>query len=172
MQKGGSSDWTFDIVGIFDVTRRSQPGQRVPVQPQLFRRRRGPSARAWSAGISCKLADPARAVEVSAAIDKPVRQLPRIETKTLTEKENAQSFLKQIGDINFIVDGIVGAVLFTLLFLTGNMMMQSVRERIPEFAVLKTLGFSNGGVLALVLAESLLLCLIAAAVGLAFAMRP
>ena len=64
---------------------------------------------------------------------------------------------------------ILGAVFFTLLFLTGNTMMQAVRERIPELAVLKTLGFSDTGVLLLVLGESLLLCLVAAALGLAIA---
>jgi putative ABC transport system permease protein len=58
-------------------------------------------------------------------------------------------------------------VMFTLLFLTANTMMQSVRERIPELAVLKTLGFTGGTVSTLVLAESLMLCLFAAAVGLA-----
>jgi putative ABC transport system permease protein len=60
----------------------------------------------------------------------------------------------------------LGAVFFTLLFLTGNTMMQSVRERIPELAVLKTIGFGDGAVLALVIGESLLLCLIAAVIGL------
>jgi len=74
-----------------------------------------------------------------------------------------------VGDINLIVTLIIGAVFFTLLFLTGNTMMQSVRERIPELAVLKTLGFSDGGVLALVLTESLLLCAAAALLGLAAA---
>jgi putative ABC transport system permease protein len=64
---------------------------------------------------------------------------------------------------------IVAAVLFTLLFLTGNTMMQSVRERTPELAILKTVGFSDGTVTALVLIESVVLCLIAASVGLATA---
>ncbi len=77
-----------------------------------------------------------------------------------------QSQLKQIGDINFIANAIVGAVLFTLLFLTANTMMQSVRERTSELAVLKTLGFSDSKVLVLVLVEAALLCLVAAAIGL------
>jgi putative ABC transport system permease protein len=77
--------------------------------------------------------------------------------------------LKQLGDINFIANAIVGAVLFTLLFLTANTMMQSVSERTPELAVLKTLGFSDGKVLTLVLIEALALCLFAAAIGLAIA---
>jgi putative ABC transport system permease protein len=72
-----------------------------------------------------------------------------------------------LGDVSLMANAIVAAVLFTLLFLTGNTMMQSVRERIPELAVLKTLGFGDGKVLMLVLAESLLLCMIAAVIGLA-----
>jgi predicted lysophospholipase L1 biosynthesis ABC-type transport system permease subunit len=81
------------------------------------------------------------------------------------------AFIKQLGDIGFVLRAILGAVFFTLLFLTGNTMMQSVRERIPELAVLKTLGFSDGKVLGLVLAESLLLCVLAAVIGLGVELR-
>jgi putative ABC transport system permease protein len=59
--------------------------------------------------------------------------------------------------------------MFTLLFLTGNTMAQSVRERIPELAVLKTYGFSNVAVMSLVLGEALLLCTVAAGIGLGIA---
>jgi putative ABC transport system permease protein len=68
-----------------------------------------------------------------------------------------------------MANAIVAAVLFTLLFLTGNTMMQSVRERTPELAILKTVGFSDGAVTALVLIESTMLCVLAAALGLAAA---
>jgi putative ABC transport system permease protein len=74
--------------------------------------------------------------------------------------------VKQLGDIGFVLRAILGAVFFTLLFLTGNTMMQSVNERIPELAVLKTVGFSDLKVLGLVIAESLLLCVLAASAGL------
>ncbi len=77
------------------------------------------------------------------------------------------AFIKQFGDIGFVLRAILGAVFFTLLFLTGNTMMQSVRERIPELAVLKTLGFGDDTVLGLVIGESVLLCVSAAAIGLA-----
>jgi putative ABC transport system permease protein len=60
-------------------------------------------------------------------------------------------------------------VLFTLLFLTGNTMMQSVRDRIPELGVLKAMGFGVHAIVALVVAESLLLCLVAATLGLGLA---
>src|SRR5690606_38333055 len=62
-------------------------------------------------------------------------------TQTMNEKDFVRAQLAQIGDVNFLVTAIIGAVFFTLLFLTGNTMMQSVRERIPELAVLKTYGF-------------------------------
>ena len=79
------------------------------------------------------------------------------ETKTQPEKEFAIGFAKQIGDLGALVTRILAAVFFTILLLTGNTMAQSIRERIPELAILKTIGFSDGKVTALVLAEALLL---------------
>jgi len=91
------------------------------------------------------------------------------ETKTQTEKEFGLSFVKQIGDIGLIVRWILFAVFFTLLLVVGNTMAQSVRERVPELAVLKTLGFSDGSVLGFVLAEAVALCLVGGLIGLTFA---
>jgi putative ABC transport system permease protein len=91
------------------------------------------------------------------------------ETKTQTEKEFSLNFVRQIGNLSLILNSILGAVFFTILLLTGNTMSQAVRERIPELAVLKTLGFTNGGVLGLVIAESLLLCVIGGLVGMGLA---
>ena len=88
------------------------------------------------------------------------------ETKTQPEKEFAIGFAKQIGDLGALVTRILAAVFFTILILTGNTMAQSIRERIPELAILKTLGFSDGKVTALVLAEALLLLVLAAGLGM------
>jgi len=109
--------------------------------------------------------NPQQAAAISAQIDKLSENSPD-ETRTQTENAALQSRLKQFADINFIANSIVGAVMFTLLFLTANTMMQSVRERIPELAILKTLGFTSGTVSMLVLIESLMLCIFAAAFGL------
>jgi putative ABC transport system permease protein len=68
--------------------------------------------------------------------------------------------------MQLMINGVLGAVFFTLLFVTGNTMMQSVRERIPEFAILKTYGFTDVIVSGLVLAESLALCVLGALVGM------
>jgi putative ABC transport system permease protein len=163
----GSSNWEFDIVGIFEAPSVNNLASIFYFNHSYFDEARsfGKGKVGW---YVVRLKDPNQAPQVARAIDALFENSPD-ETKTQTEKEFQQSFLKQQGDIQFIVRSILGAVFFTLLFLTGNTMMQSVRERIPELAVLKTLGFSDGGVLMLVLAESLLLCLFAAAIGLALA---
>src|SRR6185503_1185884 len=105
-----------------------------------------------------------KAPEVARAIDALFANSPN-PTKTDSEKAFNQGFVKQFGNLKLILTGIMSAVIFTLLMLTGNTMMQSVRERIPELAVLKTLGYQNQVVMWLVLAEALVLCGIAAAVG-------
>ena len=87
------------------------------------------------------------------------------ETKTQTEQAFQLAFVKQFGDIGLIVGAIMAAVFFTLILLTGNTMAQAVRERIPELAVLKTIGFTNGSVLGLVLAESILLIVLGGVLG-------
>jgi putative ABC transport system permease protein len=69
-----------------------------------------------------------------------------------------------------MVTRILAAVFFTLLLLTGNTLAQSIRERIPEFAILKTLGFSDGKVAGLVLGEALLLLGLGGGIGLLLAM--
>lgn len=163
----GSSDWEFDLVGIYEVpTDRAQEGAFY------FNYKYFDEARSLDRGnigwYVVQVADPGQSAQVAAAIDK-VFANSRAETKTQTEKEFQQAFLKQLGDINLIVTYILFAVFFSLLFATGSTMMQSVRERIPELAILKTLGFTDTGVLALVLVESLALCVFAALLGLAIA---
>jgi putative ABC transport system permease protein len=91
------------------------------------------------------------------------------ETKTTTEKGFVDSFAKQIGDIGSMMIAILAAVLFTILLVVANTMAQSVRERTSELAVLKTLGFSSGLILTLVLAEAVFIALIGGAMGLGLA---
>jgi putative ABC transport system permease protein len=173
--KNGSNSWSFDIVGIFDPDPRfanSPLGSGFWLNYEFWDEGRAFGNHTVHQYITA-IDDPTHAVAVAAAIDKLNENSPQ-ETRTQTENAALQSQLKQLADIDFIANAIVGAVMFTLLFLTGNTMMQSVRERIPELAVLKTLGFSSFTVCVLVLLESLLLCLAAAVVGLllsAVAMR-
>jgi putative ABC transport system permease protein len=109
-----------------------------------------------------KGADP---IEVASTIDEGFANSPN-ETKTSTEAAFAASFAKQFGNIALIVRLILGAVFFTLLLVAGNTMAQSIRERISEIAVLKTLGFTDRSVLFVVLSESILIMLIGGLLGL------
>ena len=163
----GNSDWTFDLVGTFDASAMKGFAPAMLFNHDYFDEARG-FGRGMIGWYIVQIGDPNQAAQIVETIDKMFAN-STYETKTQTEKENAQSFLKQQGDINLILTLIIGAVFFTLLFLTGNTMMQSVTERIPEFAVLKMLGYSGIGVTALILSESLLLCLIAAMLGLVVA---
>ena len=165
----GSNNWEFDLVGIFDT---KNPKERSLYEMMLFRHDYFDEARQFGKGtigwMVVKVDDPAQNEVIVDQIDALFANSPN-ETRTQTEKAFNQSFIKQMGDIGLIMSSIIGAVFFTLLFLTGNTMMQSVRERVPELAVLKTLGYSDRAVLALVLAESLALCLLAALAGIGLA---
>lgn len=168
-QKNGSNVWEFDLVGIFDA--KDGP-TRAQHEYLLFHHEYFEQARAFGSGtvgwFITKVEDPSRSAEVARAIDALFMNSPS-PTKTDSEKAFNQGFVTQFGNLKLILAGIMSAVIFTLLMLTGNTMMQSVRERIPELAVLKTLGYPDRTVLVLVLAEALMLCCLAAAAGLALA---
>ena len=163
----GNNNWAFDVVGIFDPTpqfEKSPLGSAFWINYDYWdEARKFDNHRVHQ--FIVQIEDPKQAPVISAQIDKLSENSPD-ETRTQTENAALTSQLKQLADINFIANSIVGAVMFTLLFLTANTMMQSVRERIPELAVLKTLGFTGGTISVLVLIESLMLCLFAAALGL------
>jgi putative ABC transport system permease protein len=118
--------------------------------------------------FNVSVTDPNLAVPVADAIDRLSANSSH-ETKTESIRELAQTQVQQIGDLDFLIRAVVSAVLGALLFATATMMMQSVRERTPELAVLKTIGFTDRTVFVLVLAEAIIVCLAAAAAGLALA---
>lgn len=112
-----------------------------------------------------RVADPQQSAEIAKRIDERFANSPA-ETKTTTEKAFIQSFANQTGNIAAITTNVVIVVFFTLLLVAGNTMAQSVRERINELAVLKTLGFSDGRVMGMVLGEALLLTVVSGVMGL------
>jgi putative ABC transport system permease protein len=91
------------------------------------------------------------------------------ETTTDTEKALGKAFAAQFGNIALIVLFVVGAAFVTILMIVGNTMALTVRERIREIGVLKTLGFSGARILWLILSESVLLALLGGLPGLAVA---
>ena len=114
------------------------------------------------------VSDPRLAVTVADGIDRRFANSAN-ETRTDSLRELAQSQMQSIGDLNFLIRAIVSAVLVALLFATATMMMQSTRERTPELAVLKTVGFTDRVLFLLILAEALAVFIAAAACGLALA---
>ncbi len=162
----GSLDWEFDLVGIIDAEDPAVRGNTdmVLINVAYFDEARqiGKGKTGW---YIVRVADSTQARSISAAIDALFANSPD-ETKTQPEKEFAIGFAKQIGDIGALVTRILIAVFFTILILTGNTMAQSIRERIPELAILKTLGYSDGKVTALVLAEAMLMLALGGAIGM------
>jgi putative ABC transport system permease protein len=168
-QKVGGNAWAFDLVGIY---RAADPKRKSQENALFFNWDYFDEARAFGNGnvgwYVLKVSDRELAQQVAQAVDALSTNSDH-ETKTQTEQAFNAAFVSQFGDIGLIVGAIMGAVFFTLILLTGNTMAQAVRERIPELAVLKTIGFSNHSVLALVLAESVLLIVLGGAIGLALA---
>jgi putative ABC transport system permease protein len=168
-QKDGSMAWNFDIVGIFDGKDPSWQAQTQNIYINWAYFDEANQFGSGTAGVyAVVLEDANRANEVAQAIDAHFLNSPN-ETKTQSEKDFNKGFFAQIGDIGLMVNLILIAVFFTILILTGNTMAQAVRERIPELAVLKTLGFSNGLVTGLVLGEALFLCALGGLLGMALA---
>jgi len=168
-QKNGSNAWTLDLVGIYHAIDSKQRAQEGVL---FFNWNYFDEARAFANGqvgwYIEKLTDRNQADRVAHAIDALSANSDH-ETKTETESAFNAAFVSQFADIGLIVGAIMAAVFFTLILLTGNTMAQAVRERIPELAILKTIGFSSRSVLGLVLAEAVTLILIGGVIGLALA---
>jgi putative ABC transport system permease protein len=163
----GTRDWEWRLVGIFDGHNEDwhDRSNLMYLNYGQFDEARLTRANGLAGAFAVRVSDPLRSEEIAAAIDAKFENSSD-ETKTQSEQEFQLAFLKQVGDIGFIVNAISGAVFFTILILTGYTMSQAVRERIPELAVLKCLGFTDRTVLGVVLAESFTLCLIGAVVGM------
>lgn len=166
----GSRLWEWRVVGIFDG--RDEEWQKRTTIMYLnygqFDEGRSPGARGLAGVFVVQVDDPANAERIASAIDAKFANSAE-ETKTQSEQEFQLGFIRQLGDIGLIVNLITGAVFFSILFLTGVAMSQAVRERIPELAVLKCLGFRDRQVMWLVLAECFALCLLGALAGMLLA---
>lgn len=157
--------WTFTIRGIYDAARPGDDTTQFLLHAKYLEEGRT-FAFNMVGWYFIKVTDPARSAEIAKRIDAQFAN-SEYETKTSTEKAFAQSFANQIGDIGSIMIAIASAVFFTILLVAANTMAQSIRERVNELAVLKALGYSNGLVMGLVLAESLVLAIGAGWLGLA-----
>jgi len=167
IRQDGSNLWPFTVVAVIDDLPTAQNGLVIG-NFDYFDRARLVTMRGTALQFQLLVADPNQAADTAKTIDAmfansagPTRSIPE---RTLTES-NSRAGL----DIPFVTEAVAGAGLFMILFLAGNSIAQSVRERIPEFAVLKTLGFSDTGLVILVFVEAAIPCLLGACIGLALA---
>lgn len=166
-QVDGNQTWTFDVVGIVDdANYPGQGGWFIANYEYLD------DASAGGKGavdrFLVRINDTDRAARIGRQIDDLFAN-SAVPTRTSSEKSRSQAGLQFIGDVKLFTHTVVGAVFFMLLFVTANTMLQSVRERVPEMAVLRALGFTGNAIFCLVIAEAVLLCLTAATLGLVLA---
>ena len=166
---GGSRTWEFDLVGIYDGTKKETDTTPLFFRYDYFDEERQPNrGRGLVGWYTIRVKDPTQAAEVARRVDQEFEN-SAAETKTEPEGAFVQAWASQIGNIVLIVAAILATVFFTILLVTGNTMAQAVRERTGELGVLKAIGFTNAQIMSLVLAESCLLTTLGGMLGLGLA---
>lgn len=166
---GPTKTWEFNLDAIYHNERPGGDENQFWFQWKYFDENVPALVKSTAGWYVLKLDSPDDAVRVTKAIDTMFAN-SSYETKTETESAFAAGFIKQFGNIEFLIESIGLVVFFTLLLVTGNTMAISVRERIRELGVLKAIGFSDRAVLFFVLAESLAIALFGGILGLALAL--
>ncbi|MGY0557830.1 ABC transporter permease [Lysobacter sp. A421] len=167
--RDGSNDWPLQVSAIYRARDRENTGAENQLMMHWkYFDEANDYIKSQVSFFTVQIGNPAQSSRIAQAIDALSANSDH-ETKSQTESAFQQAFAKQFADIGLIVSAIMGAVFFTLLLLTGNTMAQAVRERVPELATLKTLGFTDGTVLTLVMVESVLLVVLGGLIGLGLA---
>jgi putative ABC transport system permease protein len=161
----GGGSWDFNIRAIMRGTRPQDDEGQFWLQARYLYEKAPPYWKGIVGWYVVRVASPDEAVGVARAIDAEFANSAS-ETRTQSESAFAASFIKQMGNIQFLMLAIGSVVFFTLLLVTGNTMAIAVRERTNELAVMKAVGFSDGFVLGLVLAESVLIAAVGGGLGL------
>jgi putative ABC transport system permease protein len=164
----GGGAWDLTVRGIYHGTRRGDDETQLWMRHDYLVEKGPDFWRGIVGWYTVRITNPDAAPAIAKLIDEEFSNSPS-ETRTQTESAFAASMVKQMGNIEFLILAIGSVVFFTLLLVTGNTMAISVRERTNELAVLKAIGYSDTFVLAIVLAESLLISTIGGVIGLVLA---
>jgi putative ABC transport system permease protein len=166
-QRAKDGPWEFTIDGIYDSTKAGVDKTQFFFHWAYLNEvlEKLPGMKGQVGWYVFRVSDPTTSDQLAKKIDMMFANSPA-ETKTATEKAFVSDWAKQVGDIGSIMMAITGVVMFFILFVAGNAMAQSVRERINELGVLKTLGFGDGQILSLVLLESGTIAFIGGGLGL------
>jgi putative ABC transport system permease protein len=169
-RKPDNSPWEFTIEGLYDSDRTGVDKTQFFFHWEYLNEtfRNSGFLNSQVGWYVLRVADPSTSDQLAKQLDAMFANSPA-ETKTATEKAFVSDFAKQVGDIGSIMIAITAVVMFFILFVAGNAMAQSIRERTNELAVLKTLGFSEGRILSLVLLESCVIAILGGGLGLALA---
>jgi putative ABC transport system permease protein len=165
----GGGSWEFNIDAIYHGTRPQDDETQFWFQWDYFEERIPEAVKGQIGWYVLRIANPDDAPRIAKAIDNEFANSPS-ETKTEAESAFAANWVKQFGNIQFLIVTIGVVVFFTLLLVTGNTMAISVRERTSELAVLKAIGYSDRAVLFFVLAESIVIALFGGLLGLGLAL--
>ncbi|HEY6447657.1 MAG TPA: FtsX-like permease family protein [Acidobacteriaceae bacterium] len=158
----------FNIDGIYQGQKREDDETQFWIRWEYFKESVPASIQGQVGWYVIRIANPDDAPRIAKAIDNAYLNSP-YETRTETESAFAEGWVKQFGNIKFLIVSIGTVVFFTLLLVTGNTMAISVRERTNELGVLKAIGFSDRAVLGFILGESMVIAL-AGCVGLLLAL--
>ncbi|HEY6126569.1 MAG TPA: FtsX-like permease family protein [Candidatus Acidoferrum sp.] len=164
----GGGAWEFNLVGIYHGTRAQDDETQFWFQWDYFEEKVPDRVKGQIGWYVIRIDKPEDAPRIAKAIDTEFANSPS-ETKTEAESAFAANWVKQFGNIQFLIVTIGAVVFFTLLLVTGNTMAISVRERTSELAVLKAIGYSDRSILFFVLSESLVIALFGGLLGLLLA---
>lgn len=164
----GGGSWEFNLVGIYHGKRPQDDETQFWFQWDYFEERIPQAIKGQVGWYVLRVENPDDSVRVAKAIDDEFANSPN-ETRTQTESAFAANWVKQFGNIQFLILSIGAVVFFTLLLVTGNTMAISVRERTSELAVFKAIGYPDVAILFFVLSESLIIALIGGVLGLVLA---
>ncbi|MCA1369501.1 ABC transporter permease [Bradyrhizobium sp. BRP14] len=166
-REDGSRDWRFEIAGIFAGESPSSDTYFMIARYDYINAARARDRDTADAFI-VRPRSSVPSSELAARIDALFAN-SAAPTRTQSEKQFLEAFLRQYADVGLVVDLVVGAGFVTLLMIVINTMVFALRERTFEFGVLKSLGFSRTSILSLVLTETLLIFVIGGGAGLALA---
>jgi putative ABC transport system permease protein len=155
------ADYEFKIAGIFDSPR---PSEELYFSKEYLEQSL-PEARRGNVGTFVTVIDsPSSSTRIAQAIDGYFRD-STAETKTESEQAYVLGFVSLLGNVKAFLVAICAAVMFTILLVSANTMAMSVRERVREVGVLKTLGFTPGTILGMILGEACAISLVGGTIG-------
>jgi putative ABC transport system permease protein len=158
-------DWPFVIRGIYESGRKGFPDNAMYFNLAMLEQEGGGGYGDVAGTFVLGLRDPEQAAAIASQIDG-IYENSASATKTETESAYQLGFVGLWGNIGFFLNTIGMAVVFAILLVAANTMATSARERTAEVAVLKTLGFTDGSVMALVLTEAFVIALAGLVLGL------